>query len=140
MKNVDPFFPSIRSSRGVIFFRLGATGAAALGFWPLASGAEAPAPELAKASSHSNRTSHRRKIFVTCRVGKPLPHSLPDAKKREVGLTRETWKPRSHFRSRQPGENSQPAHAKNRDRPRLCRTPEDSPKNSRPVCQVNDVR
>jgi DMSO/TMAO reductase YedYZ molybdopterin-dependent catalytic subunit len=24
--------------------------------------------------------------------GKPLPHSLPDEKKREVGLTRETWK------------------------------------------------
>lgn len=24
--------------------------------------------------------------------GKPLPHSLPDDKKREVGLTRETWK------------------------------------------------
>jgi len=23
--------------------------------------------------------------------GKPLPHSLPDEKKREVGLTRETW-------------------------------------------------
>jgi DMSO/TMAO reductase YedYZ molybdopterin-dependent catalytic subunit len=24
--------------------------------------------------------------------GKPVPHSLPDAKRREVGLTRETWK------------------------------------------------
>ena len=24
--------------------------------------------------------------------GKPLPHSLPDEKKREVGLTRDTWR------------------------------------------------
>lgn len=30
--------------------------------------------------------------FTDVSRGKPIPHTLPDAKKREVGLTRETWR------------------------------------------------
>jgi hypothetical protein len=35
---------------------------------------------------------HAPEKFQDASRGKPLPHSLPEVKKREVGLTRETWR------------------------------------------------
>ena len=74
------------------FLRLGAAGAAALGFWPLAAGADPPATELAKALETLEPYFTRPEKFRDVSRGKPLPHSLSDEKKRQVGLTRETWK------------------------------------------------
>ena len=72
------------------FIRLGAAGAAALAYRPLAAGAK-PAPQLAKALASLEPYFTRQEDFREVARGKPLPHSLPDDQKRMVGLTRETW-------------------------------------------------
>ncbi len=60
---------------------------------PLAARAAAPpATELARALSKLEPYFTPPAQFRDVSRGKPLPHSLPAAKKREVGLTRETWK------------------------------------------------
>src|SRR6516225_9399176 len=50
------------------------------------------APELANALAKLEPFFTPPKDFRDVSRGKPLPHSLPEDKKREVGLTRETWK------------------------------------------------
>ena len=74
------------------FLRVGGAGAAALALWPLAAGAEAPAPELAAALEKLEPYFTPPESFRDVSRGKPLPHSLSEEKKREAGLTRETWK------------------------------------------------
>lgn len=74
------------------FLRLGATGAATLAVWPLASRGEEFAPELAKAIESLEPYFTPQDKFRDVSRGKPLPHSLSDEKKRAAGLTRETWK------------------------------------------------
>lgn len=74
------------------FLRLGAAGAAALNILPQAVLAELPATELSKALASLEPYFTPAEKFRDVSRGKPLPHSLPDGKKREVGLTRETWK------------------------------------------------
>src|SRR5438067_2144988 len=66
--------------------------AAAAGVGPLAYAAEPPAPELAPALDGLEPFFTPPADFRDVSRGKPLPHSLPDEKKREVGLTRETWR------------------------------------------------
>src|SRR5262245_28269140 len=73
------------------FLRLGAASATALGLAPVARGAD-PAPELAKAVAALEPYFTPQEKFRDVSRGKPLPHSLSDEKKRQVGLTRETWK------------------------------------------------
>jgi len=74
------------------FIGLGVVGAAAFKFAPLGSGADAPAPQLAKAIETLEPYFTPPDGFRDVSRGKPLPHSLPDEKKRAVGLTRKTWK------------------------------------------------
>jgi len=74
------------------FLRVGAAGAAALGFCSVAAGADPQAPELAKAIETLEPYFTPQEQFRDVSRGKPLPHTLSDAKKREAGLTRETWK------------------------------------------------
>src|SRR5262245_58922100 len=74
------------------FLRMSAAGAAALGLWPLATRAQSLAPELAKALENLEPYFTSQEKFRDVSRGKPLPHSLSDEKKRQVGLTRETWK------------------------------------------------
>ncbi|HMJ64301.1 MAG TPA: molybdopterin-dependent oxidoreductase [Candidatus Binatia bacterium] len=88
------------------FLRLGAVGAATMGLWPMSrargesTGNIAPAdgarPEGASADGARPEGLEPyftpQEKFRDVSRGKPLPHSLPDDKKREVGLTRETWK------------------------------------------------
>ena len=50
------------------------------------------APELAKAVDKIGPYFTPQEDFQDVSRGKPVPHSLPDEKKREVGLTRESWK------------------------------------------------
>jgi DMSO/TMAO reductase YedYZ molybdopterin-dependent catalytic subunit len=55
---------------------------------PLAAEEKPLADALAKLESYFTPPEK----FQDVSRGKPLPHRLPEAKKREVGLTRETWK------------------------------------------------
>src|SRR5207244_13537833 len=72
------------------FLRCGATWAAAKFALP-ASGGDLPA-ELAPALEKMEPYFTPPREFRDVSRGKPVPHTLPDDKKREVGLTRETWK------------------------------------------------
>ena len=76
------------------FLRLGAAGATALGLSPLAPAADPPAvaPALEKVIAELEPYFTTQEKFRDVSRGKPLPHSLSDARKREAGLTRETWK------------------------------------------------
>src|SRR2546422_2448038 len=71
---------------------LGAAGSAALASWPRNGRAEVGSPALEKAIAELESFFTPQAAFRDVSRGKPLPHSLPDEKKREVGLTRENWK------------------------------------------------
>lgn len=72
------------------FLRLGA--AAAAGYKPLLALAESPRTDLADAVAKLPSFLTPPDGFRDVSRGKPLPHSLPEGKKREAGLTRETWR------------------------------------------------
>jgi DMSO/TMAO reductase YedYZ molybdopterin-dependent catalytic subunit len=74
------------------FLRISAGGAALAGLWPSVGRAESRAPELAQAIAKLEPFFTPPDKFQDVSRGKPLPHSLPEAKMREVGLTRDTWK------------------------------------------------
>jgi DMSO/TMAO reductase YedYZ molybdopterin-dependent catalytic subunit len=74
------------------FLRAGAACVVATGGLSLAAGAAPPAPELVKALDKLEPFFTPQEDFQDVSRGKPVPHSLPEEKKREVGLTRETWK------------------------------------------------
>jgi DMSO/TMAO reductase YedYZ molybdopterin-dependent catalytic subunit len=69
-------------------------GAAAAALGSLSRGARAePGSEvLERAIASIEPYFTRQEDFRDVSRGKPLPHSLPEEKKSEVGLTRETWK------------------------------------------------
>ena len=92
MNEHNPFLADHLKLTRRYFLRAGAACAAAAGGWAFASGAEPPAPELAKALDKLEPFFTAQQEFQDVSRGKPVPHSLPDEKKREVGLTRETWK------------------------------------------------
>src|SRR6516164_7764154 len=72
------------------FLRCGAAWTAAACALP-AIGAEWP-PELADAVKKIEPYFTPPREFRDVSRGKPIPHTLPEEKKREVGLTRDTWK------------------------------------------------
>ena len=74
------------------FLQAGAACVATAGGLSLAAGAEPPAPELVKVIDKLGSFFTNQEEFQDVSRGTPLPHSLPDDKRREVGLTRETWK------------------------------------------------
>ena len=74
------------------FLRAGAACMAAEGVLSSAQSGEPTAPELAQALAKLGSYFTPQTDFQDVSRGKPLPHSLPETKKREVGLTRETWK------------------------------------------------
>src|SRR5262245_20593835 len=74
------------------FIRLGAAGAPSLGFSPRVIGGDSSAPALAGALATLEPYFTPSEKFRDVSRGKPLPHSLPDVKKREAGLTQETWR------------------------------------------------
>src|SRR5262245_20209219 len=73
------------------FMGLGAA-AGAIASSPLLGGAAASSAELEKAIASLEPFFTSPADFRDVSRGKPLPHSIPDDKKREVGLTREMWK------------------------------------------------
>ena len=92
MNSVEQFLDEHHDLTRRYFLRLGAAGVAAAGLWPLAARGEAPAPELAAAIEKLESYFTPPEKFRDVSRGKPLPHSLPDEKKTEVGLTRDTWR------------------------------------------------
>jgi hypothetical protein len=92
MNTVDRFLFEHHGLTRRHFIRMGAVGAAALEFSSRGAGADAPAPELAKAIDALEPYFTSPEKFRDVSRGKPLPHSLPAEKKSAAGLTRETWK------------------------------------------------
>jgi len=92
MKNAERFLCEHRQLTRRYFIRLGAAGTAGLSLWPLIIRADSPSAGLAKALETLEPYFTPAEKFRDVSRGKPLPHSLPEAKRREVGLTRETWK------------------------------------------------
>jgi DMSO/TMAO reductase YedYZ molybdopterin-dependent catalytic subunit len=74
------------------FLKLSAGTAAAVGWLPRAGRAESTAPELTETIAKLESYLTPPDKFQDVSRGKPRPHSLSDEKKREVGLTRETWR------------------------------------------------
>ena len=92
MRNAERFLLEHQELTRRHFIRIGAVSATAMGVWPLAAGADSPAPELSKAIESLEPYFTPQEKFRDVSRGKPLPHSLSDEKKRRAGLTRETWK------------------------------------------------
>src|SRR6266851_4602812 len=77
------------------FLGLGASSALALGLLPEILQAKDLTPECAKACAEALAKLEYltpQEKFGDVSRGDPRPHKLPDAKKREVGLTPETWR------------------------------------------------
>ena len=92
MNEPDPFLAEHRELTRRFFLGLG-VGAAAVANCPvLAAEGKGVPPELAAAIDKLEPYFTPPAQFRDVSRGKPLPHSLPEEKKREVGLTRETWK------------------------------------------------
>ena len=89
MRDADQFLAEHEAVTRRFFLRLGAAGLAAHSVLARAR-AESP-PELARAIAKLEVYFTPQDQFRDVSRGKPLPHALPEARKREVGLTRDTW-------------------------------------------------
>jgi DMSO/TMAO reductase YedYZ molybdopterin-dependent catalytic subunit len=74
------------------FLRCGTAGFAALGSLPLFADSRTRDPQLQKAVDDLETWLTRPDDFQDVSRGNPKPYSLPIEKKKEVGLTRDTWK------------------------------------------------
>jgi hypothetical protein len=74
------------------FVELGVGAAVSTGLWPRSARGELDAPELADSLEKLESYLTLPEKFQDVSRGTPLPHSLSDVKKREFGLTRETWR------------------------------------------------
>jgi DMSO/TMAO reductase YedYZ molybdopterin-dependent catalytic subunit len=91
---VHEFAPFLAQHRHVTrryFLRLAAAGTAVAGCGTRAGRAAAPAPPLAEALARLESYFTRPEDFRDVSRGDPIPHTLPDDRKAEVGLTRDTW-------------------------------------------------
>ncbi|MBM3970221.1 MAG: hypothetical protein FJ302_10205 [Planctomycetes bacterium] len=92
MSPVDQFLLEHQRLTRRFFLGAGATGAVLLSVLPRSMRAGDVAPELAESISKLESFMTPLAEFRDVSRGKPVPHSLPEEKKTEVGLTRETWK------------------------------------------------
>jgi hypothetical protein len=74
------------------FLELGVAGAAALNSLPLQAEGLESSPALQEAIAKLESWLTAMGDFRDVSRGKPIPHSLSDEKKAEVGMTRDTWK------------------------------------------------
>ena len=74
------------------FLRCGTTGVAAMASLPLLASSTERDPRLQKAIDELETWLTKDVDFRDVSRGTPKPHSLPEDKKKEVGLTRDTWK------------------------------------------------
>ena len=73
------------------FLRCGIAGTTALASWPLMAANHARHPVLQQAIDELEPFLTTQDDFRDVSRGKPIPHELPAEKKREVGMTRDTW-------------------------------------------------
>ena len=92
MTPFDQFLSEHQRLTRRFFLSASAAGASLIAAWPRAARADERAPELAGAIGKLESFLTPLDKFRDVSRGKPLPHSLPQEKKTEVGLTRETWK------------------------------------------------
>ena len=91
------------------FLRAGAAVAAGCSLNEL-RGAESRSPELAAAIDKIDSYITLGENFRDVSRGKPVPHSLPEARRKEVGLTRETWKLDKAFEPQGDRKDADAAH------------------------------
>src|SRR5262245_9782995 len=92
MNELHRFLAEHRRLTRRYFLHVGAAAGAAMATGPETAWADAQSPELAKAIAELETFFTPQANFRDVSRGKPLPHSLPEEKKREVGLTRDSWK------------------------------------------------
>lgn len=92
MSDADRFITDHSRLTRRFFLHAGAAGAAAIGLSSRLLAAAPRAPELTAAIEKLEPFFTPPSAFRDVSRGKPLPHSLPEERMREVGLTRETWK------------------------------------------------
>jgi hypothetical protein len=92
MTDVERFLREHRQLTRRYFLRMGAAGAAVAGLWPACGHGESRGPELDQAIARLEPFFTPLDQFRDVSRGKPLPHRLPEERKRQVGLTRDTWK------------------------------------------------
>lgn len=92
MNALDQFLATHQKLTRRYFVGLGAAAASAAAASPLFANDKEPSPELAKAIADLEPYFTAQANFRDVSRGKPLPHKLPDEKKHEVGLTRDTWR------------------------------------------------
>lgn len=92
MPAFERFLQEHRSLTRRHFARLGAAGAAAWAFWPLAARGEPPAPELAQSLAALESYMTPPAKFRDVSRGNPIPHTLAEDRLAAVGQTRETWR------------------------------------------------
>ncbi|REK12755.1 MAG: hypothetical protein DWQ37_11030 [Planctomycetota bacterium] len=95
MRDPNPFLAEHRELTRRYFLKVGASSLAATGLLSLprtvsASGSLSPNDAEKVERFESYLTPDER--FADVSRGNPVPHGLPDEKKREVGMTRDTWK------------------------------------------------
>jgi DMSO/TMAO reductase YedYZ molybdopterin-dependent catalytic subunit len=74
------------------FLQAGAVGAAAMPFWPRIISAGEPASPTLETLLQDLEYLTPESEFRNVERGKPIPSTLPPARLKEVGLTRESWK------------------------------------------------
>ncbi|MBX9790413.1 MAG: molybdopterin-dependent oxidoreductase [Pirellulales bacterium] len=108
MRHAPKFLASHRELTRRYFLKAGGLALTAGAVWPrrgfaepepnnTSAAAEAPEPVRPKAAlgdgiKGNDKLLTPQELFFDVSRGDPLPHALPDDKKTEVGLTRETWK------------------------------------------------
>jgi DMSO/TMAO reductase YedYZ molybdopterin-dependent catalytic subunit len=89
---VDAFLSEHQRLARRYFLKLGLGGAAVFSGWPLLAGDAKSDPALKDAIDKLESWLTPQEQFRDVSRGKPVPHTLPEDKRTEVGLTRETWK------------------------------------------------
>ena len=92
---MDPEFNSFLTEHKNLtrrfFIRLGAAGVAAMHSLPIFADEKERAPALQNKINKIETWLTRQGRFRDVSRGNPKPHSLDEAKRKEVGLTRDTW-------------------------------------------------
>lgn len=89
---LDAFLLEHRELTRRYFLGLGVGGTTALASWPLLGAEPTSEDRIQQAIDELESWLTPLDDFRDVSRGKPVPHSLPDEKRAEVGLTRETWK------------------------------------------------
>ena len=92
MNELDRFLAEHQEITRRFFFGLGAAGTVVVGSWPCGVHAGELTPELANAIDELESYLTKQSEFRDVSRGRPIPHTLPEEKKAEVGLTRDSWK------------------------------------------------